>query len=158
MAYYLAKERQADVAVAYQRYQEYLMENKHRFPQGAFALGTSGWWQNANDHRSPHDAWLENVIFSEPSNGERSQDRMTVIKVRLLASFHDGFIELFYPHVFNYSFQSPDCESGLGDWRYDEFRLSEAGNVIHEIEWSKGARWIIEASDVEYKWIAKDTA
>ncbi len=156
MTYFLAKERHADVAGAYRRYQKYLMENKNQFPQGAFALGTSEWWQNANDHRSPHDGWLENVIFSEPSGGERSQSRTTALKVRLLASFHDGFIELFYPGLFSYALQSSDCKSGLGDWRYDEFRLSSTGNVIYEIEWSKGARWIIEASDIKYEWIAKD--
>lgn len=158
MAYYLAKERRKDVAGAYRRYQEYLKGNKHRFPSGAFALGTSEWWQDANIHSSPHDAWLESLIFSEPSSGERSQNRTTAIKVWLLAAYHDGFIELFYPRVFNFSLESADCQAGIGDWMYDEFRLSEAGNVIHEIEWSKGARWIIEASDVEYKWIPKETA
>ena len=158
MAYYLAKERQSDAAGAYQRYQAYFKENKQRFPPGAYALGTSEWWQDANSHRSPHDAWLESVTFSEPSRGERSQERTTAMKVQLLASFHDGFIELFYPGVFRYSLESADCVAGLGDWRYDEFRLSPAGNVIHEIEWSKGARWVIEASDVEYEWIPKETS
>jgi hypothetical protein len=41
------------------------------------------------------------------------------------------------------------------DWRYDEFRLSAAGHVLHEIEWagpSSTSRWLIEASDVEYRW------
>ena len=41
----------------------------------------------------------------------------------------------------------------FADWRYDEFRLSPAGHVLHEIEWagapSVEARWLIEASDVQ---------
>ena len=160
MAFYLAKERHADVTGSYRRYQDYLREHQQRFPAGAFALGTAAWWQDGSDHRSPHDAWLESVTFSEPSTGERSEQRVTAIRVRLLGAYHDGFIELFYPRVFSYSFQSPVCARGLGDWRYDEFRLSPAGHVIHEIEWAgfprdEGSRWIIEASDIEYQWIPK---
>jgi hypothetical protein len=155
MAYYLTKERHEDVRGAWQCYQKYLREHQQRFPPGAYALGTAGWWQDGNDHRSPHDAWLESVTFSEPASGEHFEKRITTLRVRLLAAYHDGFIELFYPRVFRYSFESSDCEHGLGDWCYDEFRLSPAGHVIHEIEWTRGDRWIIEASDVEYRWIPK---
>jgi hypothetical protein len=160
MAYYLAKERREDAAGAYRRYQEYLRANQRRFPPGAFALGTSQWWQDGNDHRSVHDAWLESVTFSELSDGERNEYRTTAIRVRLLGAYHDGFIELFYPRVSSYSLQSPASARGLGDWRYDEFRLSPSGQAIHEIEWAgfpggAGARWIIEASDIEYEWKPK---
>jgi hypothetical protein len=45
-----------------------------------------------------------------------------------------------------------------GDWRYDEFRLSERGHLIHEIEWAYGVEcrafsWIIEADDIDFRWI-----
>jgi hypothetical protein len=160
MAYYLGKERDEDCASSYQRYQAYLLSHQQRFPVGAFALGTAGWWQDGNNHRSPHDAWLESVTISEPASGDDCEERVTAIRVRLLGAYHDGFIELFYPRVFGYTFQSPVCARGLGDWRYDEFRLSPAGHVIHEIEWAgfprnEGARWIIEASDIEYQWMPK---
>lgn len=155
MAYYLTKERHENVLGAWGHYQEYLHQNQQRFPPGAFSLGTAVWWQDGNDHRSPHDAWLESVTFSEPASGESCEIRHTQMKVRLLAAYHDGFIELLYPRVFSYSLQSTDCRSGLGDWCYDEFTLSPAGHVIHEIEWTFGHRWIIEASDIEYQWIPK---
>lgn len=155
MAYYLTKERHEDVVGAWRRYQEYLHANREQFPPGAFALGTAEWWQDGNDHRSPHDSWLERATVSESAIGERFEKRVTTLKVRLLAAYHDGVIELFYPRVFNYSFHGPDCGCGSGDWCYDEFRLSSAGNVIHEIEWSGGSRWILEASDIEYQWIPK---
>ena len=154
MAYYLTKERTADCGKAYRRYQEYLKENRHQFPTGAFALGTAGWWQDAKDHRSPHDAWLENLTMSEPSTGARSEKRTTTIRVRLLGAYHDGFIELLYPRVFSYSFNGGSAQ-GMGDWLYDEFRLSRTGHCIHEIEWSNGPRWIIEASDIKYQWLPK---
>lgn len=48
-----------------------------------------------------------------------------------------------------------DSGKGAGDWRYDEFRLADDGRVIHEIEWSsgygRGASWLIEAADVQFK-------
>lgn len=160
MAYYLAKERYPDVAGSYRRYQAYLHENQHRFPPGAFALATAEWWQNPNDHRSAHDAWLESITLFEPSTGEHSEQRVTAIRVRLLGAHHDAIIELFYPRVFSYTFQSPSSTRGLGDWRFGEFTLSPSGHVIHEIEWAgfpdkEGSRWIIEASDVEFQWTPK---
>ncbi len=158
MAYYLSKERSEDVAGAYQRYQQYLRENQEQFPLGAYALGTAEWWQLPHDHRCPHDGWLESVTVSEIAVGERHENRLTSIRVRLLGAYHDGHIELYYPQVISYQFQNPSCSRGLGDWLYDEFTLSESGHVIHEIEWAgfpgaRGSTWIIEASDIEFRWI-----
>jgi len=45
--------------------------------------------------------------------------------------------------------------AGHDDWRYDEFRLADEGHLIHEIEWwgrGEVARWVIEASDVQFSW------
>jgi len=155
MAYYLSNERNQDLVGSYRRYQQYLREREAEFPPSAFALGTSDWYQDANDHRCPHDAWLENLIVSELAGHDKK--RVTTIRTRLLAAYHDGYIEFFYPNVITYFFQAPVCNTGLGDWLYDEFRLSKSGHVIHEIEWSRpnseDARWIIEASDVQFQWI-----
>jgi len=78
-----------------------------------------------------------------------------------LGAYHDGFIELSYAQVFRYSLGAPSSVRGQGDWLYDEFTLSSSGNIIHEIEWAgfhhdDGARWIIEASDIEFRWIPND--
>jgi hypothetical protein len=57
--------------------------------------------------------------------------------------------------VFTYRLDAWEGEQGHRDWRYDEFRLSEAGHLLHEIEWAGAnstSRWLIEASDVEYTW------
>jgi hypothetical protein len=156
MAYYLSNERNQDTVGSYRRYQQYLHEHEREFPRSAFALATAEWYQNPNDHRCPHDGWLENLIVSETIDVDKK--RLTTIQTRLLAAYHDGYIELFYPHVFMYMFESPFCTNGLGDWLCDEFRLSSNGHVIHEIEWAgarsnKISRWIIEASDVQFHWI-----
>jgi len=95
--------------------------------------------------------------------GAEDGERITTIRTRLLAAYHDGRIELFYPRVFSYQLQSPLCVRGLGDWLYDEFTLSPDGRIIHEIEWAgfpddEGSRWIIEATDIEFQWIPNDPA
>ena len=66
-------------------------------------------------------------------------------------------IDFVYRNAFGYVLNSPSTVDGLGDWRYDEFRLSSDGSVIHEIEWAgfpadEAARWCITASDVEFHW------
>lgn len=160
MAYYLGKEREADCKGAYRRYQEYLHLQRDLLPPSAFALGTSEWYQHPGDHRCPHDAWLEQVVVSEQGKGERNEKRVTSIRIRLFGAYHDGCIEFFYPQVFSYSLASPSSARGLGDWRYDEFRVSSAGHLLHEIEWAgffpdEGSRWIIESTDVEFLWIPK---
>jgi hypothetical protein len=158
MAYYLQNERSVDVVGAYRRYQQYLREHQEEFPPSAFTLATAEWYQNPSDHRCPHDARLEHVIISETVSNEKN--RSTSIRVRLLAAYHDGYIEFLYPRVITYVLESVSSNSGLGDWLYDEFRLSSSGNVIHEVEWAgplhdRGSRWIIEASDVQFHWIPR---
>ena len=154
MAYYLSTERENDCAGAYRRYLDYLRKHKEKFPPSAFALGTENWYQNAYDHKCPHDARVENFTISE-SRDEKGERSVTIL-TRLSARYGDGFIELFYPKVFSYNLILPSCNEGHKDWVYDEFRLSESGHVIHEIEWRDyNASWIIEASDVNYKWIPK---
>ena len=156
MAYYLSKEREEDVAAAYRRYLGYLRDNQSRFPPSAFALGTAMWYQDANHHHCPHDGWLESITISEPSSGDSHEKRSTTIRIRLLGAYHDGFIEFLYPQVFRYTLAMPGCVSGHADWVYDEFRLSDDGHVVHEIEWGgDDCNWIIEASDVQYQWIPK---
>lgn len=154
MAFILSAERESlDFG---NRYRSYLESVRGQFPSGAWALATSDWYFAFPDHRCPHDAWLESATFSESASGERHEQRATSLRIRLFSAYHDGHIELFYPKVFGYSLACADATNGLGDWRYDEFRISERGNLLHEIEWwsrNPHSRWIIEASDVEFCWL-----
>ncbi|MES2820227.1 MAG: hypothetical protein V4812_14715 [Pseudomonadota bacterium] len=155
----LDKQRQQDVAGAFKRYQAYLDQNKTRFPKKAYALASSAWYFSSADHKCPHDAWLEDLRIFEPASGDRNQDREISIEIRLLAAYHDGVIKLSYPSVFGYELSSAHVILGHCDWRYDEIRLAENGNIIHEIEWSGArdtARWIIEANDIEFAWIPRE--
>jgi len=48
----------------------------------------------------------------------------------------------------------PPFHVGHGDWLVDEVHLSERGYVGHEILFSRGARWRIEAFDLRYEWLS----
>ena len=158
MSFILAEQRKPETVVAsFERYRSYLAANADRFPPSALALALSDWYFDPRDHRCPHDAWLENLAISEPAAGDRNEKRVTEIRTRLLGAYHDGVIDLHYLGVISYSLSSSSVGRGLGDWRYDEFRLHPNGHLIHEIEWAgfpgeAGSRWLIEATDVDFEW------
>ena len=153
--YILSAERSVDAAGAFQKYREYLLHNKARFPKGAHALATSDWYFDPQRHECPHDAWLEEVRIDERSSGERQEIRAVTITARILGAYHDGLIEVRYPSVFGYRIDSLSIKNGHGDWQYDEFRVSDSGQLIHEIEWGSSkakSSWLIVASDIEFRW------
>ena len=151
MAYILSAQRSGPKSS--QEYERYVQENKARFPSGAYALATSGWYFDSG-HQGPHDAWLEWVRFEEHAIGKRAEVRHLSLRVRLLSAYHDRYLEYFYPQVFAYSLNNNTSFLGHSDWRYDEFRISSNGHLLHEIEWAGAseikAHWLIEASDVEF--------
>lgn len=151
--YILAPERDLDPQGAFQRYEEYLRQVEGRLPPGARALARSDWYFNFNDHRAPHDAWLLSATFEETGAGERSEDRSLSLRVRLLGAYHDLELELHYTKVFSYTFEGSVLGRGHCDWRYDEFRLNDVGQLVHEIQWcgvTDTATWLICADDVAF--------
>jgi hypothetical protein len=151
----LSNERDDDPGGAFARYRDYIAAERERFPPGALALATSDWYYGADDHRAPHDSWLLSATLEEVGRGERNEDRAVSLRLRLLGAYHDLELEVFYPLVRSYSFGHGLLESshGHGDWRYDEFRISENGRLIHEIEWDHPdgqGTWLIEADDVAF--------
>jgi hypothetical protein len=151
MSFLLSEQRDKNLQGYWGRYEEYIESVRDRMPPGAMKLALSIEWYDFSVHQCPHDAWLEECKIIEVDPGGQGT-RFCSLEVRLLGAFHDGMIHLRYPRMFGYSFQSSICERGMGDWRYDEFRLSERGNLLHEIEWADGGRWLIEADDIEFKW------
>jgi hypothetical protein len=152
--------RDDDVLRAFRRYREYVESAKDFFPPSAYALATSDWYFNPEDHRSPHDAWLESLHLTELSSGRRHASRALSLRLRLLGAYHDGYIELLYPRVFAYRLNVEDGEMAHRDWRYDELRVSDRGRLLHEIEWcgpTATGRWLIEASDVQLQWVPFST-
>lgn len=154
MAFILAKQREKDCRAAFDRYRAYLVEQQRRFPKRAFALATSDWYYSFDDHRAPHDAQLHSLTLADGKRGRGRASFPSVIRIALLGALRDVLIEFSYSGVIAYSISASELLNGHCDWRYDEFRLSESGHLIHEIEWwgeNQSARWIIEAADVRHK-------
>jgi hypothetical protein len=150
---------------AFARYQSYLASVRTRLPPGAFALATSTWYFDSNDHRAPHDAWLLQASVTEDAEPGEERRRTTSIVLRMLGAYHDGEIEFRYSDVTRYRLElqpTPrDLARGHRDWRYDEFRLADGDRVEHEIEWwgqRATGTWLIEAADVEYRWLPTEGA
>ena len=153
MAFILNAQRYADVVDAFRRYRAYLEAERSRFPPGAFALASSDWYFNPEDHRCPHDAWLRQLVLPETGRGERQQDRSVTLGIELLGAYHDRVLTFEYRGVHRYSLEGASVEGGHMDWRYDEFRVEESGRLVHEIEWwglHQTGRWMIEAEDVAF--------
>lgn len=132
----------------FRRYYEYIESIKHLLPSSAYSFATAPWHYNYSNHRCPHDAWLETVTIQDQQHQTRDEASKwtTIIHVRLLGAYHDGYIELTYKNV-----QSYLLENHGSDWMTDEVRLSAKGLIEHEIVWL-GGRWIIECEDIVYEW------
>jgi hypothetical protein len=149
----LAPERDENPKDAFDRYDNYVRRESGRFPPGALALATSDWYFGFEDHRAPHDAWLVSTAFEETGAGARHGERTLALRLHLLSAYHDHELEFYYPKVVSYTLQGMSVAAGHGDWRYDEFRLDDAGQLIHEIQWRAGderAAWTITSNDVAF--------
>jgi hypothetical protein len=152
---------EADAARAFARYRDYLAAEAHRFPPHALALATADWYFLSDDHRCPHDAWLQHVRLTEVGRGKGQQRRRDRLRIQLLGAYHDMILTFTYKAVIRYVLRGDDLRSSLGhaDWRYDEFRVNNEGHLVHEIEWWQAwetGRWLIEAEDVEFQWRPRD--
>lgn len=154
MTYILAPERDENPKAAFQAYGDYLRQNEARFPPSALALVTSDWYLGSTDHRAPHDAKLQSASFEEGCAADDQETPTLALKVRLLSAYQDLQLEFRYPRLYCYTLGGASVAGGHGDWRYDEFRVTESGHLLHEIQWWSSrelATWLIEADDVIFR-------
>lgn len=120
------------------------------------AFAAEAWYSDPGDRRCPRDAGLESLEVREPGTGQRNQQGGTAIQLTVLGAAHDGWIRFTYSGVRSHSLTSYPCDQGLGDWRRDEFSISEAGLILHRITWQSpingASQWLIEAADVRHEW------
>ncbi|MCI0402437.1 MAG: hypothetical protein L0212_02805 [Acidobacteria bacterium] len=129
-------------------------------PAHVYEFAIAEWHYNPDFHQSLHDSWVESVSIVESTIGGDRHRRKLDISVRLLGPYHDGYIELRYADVHSYSmnvqrgggWDPPSQYRHHGDWLIDEVRLSDRGQVVHEVEFSTGSRWIIESQDLTCEW------
>ena len=96
------------VKSCFTKYFEYLRSVESRLPASARQFAMAPWHYDQQDHRCPHDSWLEALTISEPSSGVRCEIRSINILIRLLGAYHDGYL---------------NCDtkmSGITRWRVSE--------------------------------------
>jgi hypothetical protein len=109
------------------------------------------WYNRPEDHRCPHDSWVQSITVAEPSSGERLQIRRLEIHIRLLGAYHDGVIEFMYRGVQRYSLEGMRDVRGHGDWLKDELKLTKNNRLVHHAILTNGD-FEIEAEEIQYKW------
>lgn len=156
----LSKDRlensQAEFESAWSAYVNYLNSISQKLPKSAYEFAVAEWHYNFNDHRCPHDSWLDRLAIENHHPRDGGSYSLPSITLKLLGAYHDGFIVLTYKAVISYSLSTEQkiaTKKDPADWLYDEIRLSDNGNVLHEIEWSDGSVWLIECADVCYEWL-----
>lgn len=138
-------------------YRKSLSSIAESLPCGVTAFALCDWYYDLTDHRCPHDTWLEELAIIEPATGDRNEHRGIEIRLRLLGAYHDGHVFFRYRNVRRYCLETAKeyklspLQAGHGDFLFDEIRISQAGFVEQEIEFSRGSRFIIESSDIEFE-------
>jgi hypothetical protein len=145
-----------EVKKAFADYNSYVQSVRRSLPSSAYDFASASRHYDYNDHRCPHDSWVESLVISEPSSGSRHEKREIAIAIRLLGAYHGGYLELSYPGVHSYSISCAipgTPKIGHGDWLIDEIRLSDKNLALHEILFSTGNHWLIESGDIEFRWV-----
>jgi hypothetical protein len=113
------------------------------------------WYQDANDPRCPHDAWIEGVLIQEIANKRGDQVRSISVEIRLFNAFHNGTITYSYGNVRSYSLSlltvSSEGNRAHGDWLNDTFHCMREGLSQHQITFSSGAVVTILFETLSYK-------
>jgi len=140
-----------------QQYRAFLAEHADRLPPGVATFALHDWYYNPQEHRCPHDSWLEELSIIEPWAGNRNEQRSVEVRLRLLGAYHDGHIFFRYLDVRSYSLETPanfepsPLHEGHGDFLVDEIRPLPDGSVEHAIKFSTGSRFRIECSNIEFE-------
>jgi hypothetical protein len=144
--------------VHFDSYFMYLESVKERLPPHVYVFASDFKHYSLHDHASLHDAWLDHLHIVELAEGERSELRKIEIEACFLGPFHDRRIFLSYKNVTGYSLQTsphfaalPLHHVGHGDLLIHELRFHPSGNMIHEMEFSRGSTLLIRCSDLTHR-------
>lgn len=141
----------------FEMYQNYVEENKWRFPESVLQVMESEKWY-------PYDTGLLSIEISgfdtsaSFSNTPSSFLKMTLLNTDDIDNQYK--IELTYKGLFDFSFPRTGCYSQLR-WRYEEILFFDAYQshgikdkmFTQKIEWVGGIVWSITARELEMRCI-----
>lgn len=132
--------------IDYGRYRTYLESVREQLPAHVYAFASNPCHFDFESHCTLHDAWLESLIIRESASGGPSE-----IHICLLGSFHDRKIHLHYTGVTQHSLNLPRSTwVNHGDLFIHEIRPTSSGFFVHELEFTSGATFRIECSDLKH--------
>jgi hypothetical protein len=133
-------------------YEQYLSSIKEKLSLSPEGFIFDDWYKDRASHRCLHDSWLTKLFISE------SSDNQVDIQLTLLGAYHDGQIILTYSDVQYYRLdrnKNSAVVGSHGDLRYEEFRMDDKGNMIHEFDWytkDENAVFLIACKHICYEW------
>jgi hypothetical protein len=143
--------------IDFDKYLKYLNSIQNRLPAHIYSFASDLRYFDLHSHSSLHDAWLDSIMTSEMTTGDRSQVRRIEIRICLLGAYHDRRIHLHYTGVERYVQEAPARHgeprfdhTGHGDLITHEIRLGENGLFIHELLFERGATFLIECKDIRH--------
>lgn len=88
-------------------YRQHRSRYSKRIGPKALEFALAEWHHDTEDHRSPHDAWLESLCIEEVAEPPTSQDRAIRIVLKLLGAYHEGHLRIAYEGITSYSLDLP---------------------------------------------------
>jgi hypothetical protein len=142
----LAKE-----GMSLQEYSAHVDSWKDDLPTSAYEYAKAIWHYDMRDARCIHDAWLASCVFQEASlQKPHAKPTGFGIEISFLTGLEDRVLKFSYKNIVHYSLESPSQSETHSEVYFDEIRLSERKNMIHEILFMSNARWIIESNDFSF--------
>lgn len=119
-------------------YRQYLEENRDRFPLAVFEFAANVERYSLDSPHSLHDAWLSSISVKENRSKHRPFEPRPSVELVLLGPKHDRDIILTYEGVSHYQIEGSRnpynwAETFHGDLNSHEVRITEKGEIIHEI-------------------------
>lgn len=62
---------------------------RNQLTPAACNFASAPWHYDFNDHRAPHDGWVEETVIGEAASGERKEHRSLEIVIKLFGAYHD---------------------------------------------------------------------
>ena len=129
---------------SYPEYLAYIQSIENKLPASAYEYAIAEWHYSLTDPRGIHDAWLQSLTITGVF-GPDQRPQTCDIQATFLNAFCDRLLKFHYQGVISYNLQTPATFRAHPDVYFDEIRLSDRANVIHEILFMDNIRWIIES-------------
>lgn len=152
MSYKLSNQLDADAVTSFELYRKYFELNKYHFPKSVIRLVKSSDWNGGTMQKGPMDSRLIKTTLLH-SKSE--------IQFELEKRQSGDKLIIKYSGVQSFDLRRKFTEELI--WRYEQFRFVNSYNkyklqdkiFIHDIEWTSGEIFKIEAKEISVQYIEK---